>query len=126
MDGLQCSVPVLRRLKGLAVSALNSPSSWTEEQVSDLGNIIGEITKSLITSSFIYPVFTRVELWKTRLHPFFNPPSAGLDAAELASLNPSAFSFIRESCVPLIPPSNVAVSAKTLNRVQMSAVWRLC
>lgn len=46
--------------------------------------------------------------------------SAGLDAAELASLNPSAFCFIRESCIPLIPPSNFAVSTETLNRITMS------
>lgn len=41
MDGLQCSVQVLQRLKTLAVSKLKAPSTWTEEQVSDLGNIIG-------------------------------------------------------------------------------------
>lgn len=44
---------------------------------------------------------------------FFPSLSAGLDAAELASLNPSAFSFIRKSCIPLIPSSNFVVSAET-------------
>lgn len=48
MDGPRCSLRVLRRLKGLAVSALNAPSSWTEAQVSDLGNIIGEVTIRLL------------------------------------------------------------------------------
>lgn len=44
---------------------------------------------------------------------FFPSLSAGLDAAELASLNPSAFSFIRKSCIPLIPSSNFVVSTET-------------
>lgn len=44
MDGPRCPLRVLRRLKDLAVSALNAPSSWTEAQVSDLGNIVGEVT----------------------------------------------------------------------------------
>lgn len=41
MDGLQCSVQVLKRLKDVAVSVMKAPSTWTEEQVSDLGNVIG-------------------------------------------------------------------------------------
>lgn len=48
MDGLRCSLRVLRRLKDLVVSALNAPSNWTEDQVSDLGNIIGEVTIRLL------------------------------------------------------------------------------
>lgn len=74
----------------------------------------------LVRSSFIYSVFTpRVVLWK-HASILFTSLSAGLDAAELASLRQSAFSFIRESCVPLIPPSNFAVSTETLNRITMS------
>nr|XP_046256838.1 otoancorin [Scatophagus argus]XP_046256839.1 otoancorin [Scatophagus argus]XP_046256840.1 otoancorin [Scatophagus argus] len=73
MDGVQCSISVTQQLKRLAVSAFGHPSTWTEAEVSDLGNII-----------------------------------AGLGAAELASLDPSVFSFISKSCVPRIPPSNLA------------------
>lgn len=64
MDGLQCSVWVLRRLKVLAVSALNAPSSWTEDQVSDLGNLIGEIIIHLLRFQHTCSSLT------THLHPF--------------------------------------------------------
>lgn len=64
MDGLQCSIQVLRRLKGLAVSVLNAPGSWTEDQVSDLGNIIGGIIIHLL------PFHTTCSSLTTRLHPF--------------------------------------------------------
>lgn len=43
MDGLQCSIQVLRRLKRLAMSVLKDPSTLTEAQVFDLGNIIGSL-----------------------------------------------------------------------------------
>ncbi|XP_039662071.1 otoancorin [Perca fluviatilis] len=33
---------------------------------------------------------------------------AGLNATELASLDPSVFSFLSRSCIPLIPPHNLA------------------
>lgn len=41
MDGLQCSAPVLRRLKSLVKTVLKDPRTWTGGQVFDLGNIIG-------------------------------------------------------------------------------------
>ncbi|XP_039973328.1 otoancorin [Xiphias gladius] len=74
MDGIQCSFEVAQHLKSLAVSAFGDPGTWTEAQVSDLGNII-----------------------------------AGFDAIELASLDPSVFSFLSDTCIPLIPPDNLAV-----------------
>lgn len=43
MDGLQCSIQVLRRLKSLVASVLKDPSTWTEAQVFGLGNIIGSL-----------------------------------------------------------------------------------
>ncbi|XP_029307996.1 otoancorin [Cottoperca gobio] len=43
---------------------------------------------------------------------------AGLDATELASLDPSVFSFIHELCIPLIPPGNFA----GLSVVQLEAL----
>ncbi|XP_062279086.1 otoancorin [Scomber scombrus] len=73
MDGIQCSFEIAQKLKSLAVSAFGEPSTWTEAQVSDLGNI-----------------------------------NAGLNAAELASLDPSVFSFLRKTCITLIPPRNFA------------------
>ncbi|XP_044065278.1 otoancorin isoform X2 [Siniperca chuatsi] len=73
MDGVQCSFMVAQQLKSLAVSAFGNPNTWTEAQVSDLGNFI-----------------------------------AGLNATELVSLDPSVFSFLSESCIPLIPPGNFA------------------
>ncbi|XP_030604953.1 stereocilin-like [Archocentrus centrarchus] len=33
---------------------------------------------------------------------------AGLDASELASLDPSVFAFVSKTCIPLIPPNNFA------------------
>ncbi|XP_035528068.1 otoancorin [Morone saxatilis] len=83
MDGVQCSFNVTRQLTNLAVSAFGHPSTWTEAQVADLGNII-----------------------------------AGLDASELASLDASVFSFISESCIPLIPPTNFAA----LSAAQLEAL----
>ncbi|XP_034409927.1 otoancorin-like [Cyclopterus lumpus] len=68
MDGVQCSAKVAQQLKQLAVSAFGNPNTWTEAQVSELGNII-----------------------------------AGLNSTELASLDSVVFSFIGESCIPLIP-----------------------
>lgn len=65
MGGLQCSIRVLRKLKSLARSVLNAPSNWTEDQVSDLGNIIGEIVIHLLC--FLTPC----GCLKTRLHPFY-------------------------------------------------------
>lgn len=47
MDGIQCSFKVMQQLKNLAVSAFGHPSTWTEAQVTDLGNIIGEIISCL-------------------------------------------------------------------------------
>lgn len=41
MDGVQCSFKVAEQLKSLAVSAFGNPKTWTEAQVSDLGNIVG-------------------------------------------------------------------------------------
>lgn len=41
MGGIQHSFRVAQQLKSLAVSAFGDPSTWTEAQVSDLGNIIG-------------------------------------------------------------------------------------
>ncbi|KAM6936727.1 otoancorin [Lycodopsis pacificus] len=64
MDGVQCSYEVAQHLKNLAVSAFGKPNTWTEAQVSELGNIV-----------------------------------AGLDSAELASLDPAVFSFISKSCI---------------------------
>ncbi|XP_045900376.1 otoancorin [Micropterus dolomieu] len=78
MDGVQCAFTVTQQLKSLAVSAFGKPSTWTEAQVSDMGNII-----------------------------------AGLNATELASLDPSVFSFLRASCIPLIPPGNLAALSVT-------------
>lgn len=52
MDGIQCSFKVMQQLKNLAVSAFGHPSAWTEAQVIDFGNIIGEIIQ------YIYLVFT--------------------------------------------------------------------
>lgn len=43
MDGLQCSIQVLRRLKSRVMSVLKDPSTLTGEQVYDLGNIIGSL-----------------------------------------------------------------------------------
>lgn len=43
MGGVQCSFKVMQQLKNLAVSAFGHPSTWPEAQVTDLGNIIGEI-----------------------------------------------------------------------------------
>ncbi|XP_031708924.1 otoancorin [Anarrhichthys ocellatus] len=64
MDGVQCSYKFAQQLKNLAVSAFGKPNTWTEAQVSELGNII-----------------------------------AGLDSAELASLDPAVFSFISKFCI---------------------------
>ncbi|XP_070768533.1 otoancorin [Enoplosus armatus] len=83
LDGVQCSFKVAQQLKRLAVSAFRDPKTWTEAQVSDLGNVI-----------------------------------AGLDATELASLDPSVFSFLSESCIPLIPPGHFA----TLSDAQLEAL----
>ncbi|XP_042279656.1 otoancorin [Thunnus maccoyii] len=73
MNGIQCSFKIAQYLKSLAVSAFGEPSTWTEAQVSDLGNII-----------------------------------AGLNVNELASLDPSVFPFLSETCITLIPPKNFA------------------
>ncbi|KAM6995321.1 otoancorin [Tautogolabrus adspersus] len=73
INDIQCSAKVAQQLKNIAVSAFGSPSTWTEAEVSDLGNII-----------------------------------AGLNATDLASLNPSVFSFLRSSSIPLIPPNDFA------------------
>lgn len=43
MDGIKCSFQVLQQLKTLAVAAFGKPSTWTEPQVTDLGNILGKI-----------------------------------------------------------------------------------
>lgn len=43
MDGLECSIKVLRRLKSRVMSVLKDPSTLTGEQVFDLGNIIGSL-----------------------------------------------------------------------------------
>uniref|UniRef100_A0A4W6FUI4 Otoancorin n=1 Tax=Lates calcarifer TaxID=8187 RepID=A0A4W6FUI4_LATCA len=83
MDGIQCSFKVTQQLKTLAMSAFGEPSSWTEAQVADLGNII-----------------------------------AGLDANELASLDPPVFSFVKGTCIPRIPPDNFAA----LSVVQLQAL----
>ncbi|KAK2844585.1 hypothetical protein Q5P01_011244 [Channa striata] len=40
LDGVQCSFKVTQYLKNLAVSAFGQPITWTEAQVSELGNII--------------------------------------------------------------------------------------
>lgn len=64
MDGLQCSIGVLQRLKGLALSVLNAPSNWTEDQVSDLGNIIGELIIHFLC------FLTTYSSLKTHLHRF--------------------------------------------------------
>ncbi|KAI3360495.1 hypothetical protein L3Q82_002382 [Scortum barcoo] len=84
MDGVQCSFKVTGQLKTLAVSAFGDPKTWTEAQVSDLGNIVA--APDCLILSF----------------------SAGLTAAELASLEPAVFSFFSQSCIPLIPPRNFA------------------
>lgn len=43
MDGIKCSFQILQQLKTLAVAAFGKPSTWTEPQVADLGNILGKI-----------------------------------------------------------------------------------
>lgn len=43
MDGIKCSFQILQQLKTLAVAAFGKPSTWTEPQVADLGNIFGKI-----------------------------------------------------------------------------------
>ncbi|XP_026039811.1 stereocilin isoform X4 [Astatotilapia calliptera] len=83
MDGIKCSFQILQQLKTLAVAAFGKPSTWTEPQVADLGNIL-----------------------------------AGLDASELASLDPSVFPFVSRTCIPLIPPNNFAV----LSAAQLEAL----
>ncbi|XP_060906639.1 uncharacterized protein otoa isoform X2 [Labrus mixtus] len=70
---IQCSSKIAQQLKNIAVSAFGNPSTWTEAEVSDLGNII-----------------------------------AGLNATDLASINPPVFSFLRSSSIPLITPNNFA------------------
>lgn len=110
MDGLQCSIQVLRRLKSLVMSVLKDPSTWTGEQVFDLSNIIGSLLSLFYHRNLLLLFFDK------HLHLDLVSPwslSAGLDAAELASLKPSVFSLIRESSIPLIPPTNFAVSTET-------------
>lgn len=44
LDGVHCSsINVTLELKSLAVLGFGDPSSWTEVQVSELGNVIGEM-----------------------------------------------------------------------------------
>lgn len=109
MDGLQCSIQVLRRLKSLVVSALKDPSTWTEDQVFDLGNVIGSLLTLFYRRNILVLLTKHLHLdlvssWSL---------SAGLEAAEFASLSPSVFALIRESCIPLIPSTNFAVSTET-------------
>ncbi|XP_020497597.1 otoancorin [Labrus bergylta] len=73
INDIQCSSKIAQQLKNIAVSAFGNPSTWTEAEVSDLGNII-----------------------------------AGLNATDLASINPPVFSFLRSSSIPLITPNNFA------------------
>lgn len=111
MYGVQCPYEVAQQFKSLAVSAFEDPSTWTEARVSDLGNIIGEI----IPCVFLCPLQeTKLncitpQKWSSVLTMFLSP-SAGLNAPELASLNPSVGPFLCATCIPLIPTGNFAVS----------------
>ncbi|XP_041961827.1 LOW QUALITY PROTEIN: otoancorin [Alosa sapidissima] len=68
-----CDQPQLESFKRKAVLVFGEPQSWSEGQVTSLGNIL-----------------------------------AGLEAAELRSLTPSVFCFIKASAIPLIPPTHLA------------------
>ncbi|KAF6739596.1 Otoancorin [Oryzias melastigma] len=62
-----------------------------------------KLLKNLTVSAFGNPS-TWTEARVSDLHSII----AGLDAAEMASLKPSVFAFLTESCVPHIPPENLA------------------
>ncbi|KAG5270829.1 hypothetical protein AALO_G00172760 [Alosa alosa] len=70
-----CDKPQLESFKRKAVLVFGEPQSWSEGQVTSLGNIL-----------------------------------AGLEAAELRSLTPSVFCFIKASAIPLIPPHALGCS----------------
>ncbi|XP_068591549.1 otoancorin isoform X2 [Cebidichthys violaceus] len=57
MDGVQCSYKVAQQLKSLAVSAFGKPNTWTEAQVSELGNIIAGLDPTEL-ASLKSPVFS--------------------------------------------------------------------
>ncbi|XP_040901377.1 uncharacterized protein otoa [Toxotes jaculatrix] len=59
--------------------------------------------KSLAVSAFGDP-----SNWTEAQVSDFGNIIAGLDATGLASLDPSVFSFLRKTCIPLIPPDNFA------------------
>ncbi|XP_054477293.1 otoancorin [Anoplopoma fimbria] len=50
MDGVQCSSKVAQQLKSIAVSAFGNPNTWTEAQVSELGNIIAGLNSTELAS----------------------------------------------------------------------------
>ncbi|XP_011483575.1 uncharacterized protein LOC105355935 isoform X1 [Oryzias latipes] len=71
---------------------------------------IKKLLKNLTVSAFGNPS-TWTEAQVSDLHSIIT----GLDVAEMASLKPSVFSFLTESCIPHIPPENlVALSVAQL------------
>ncbi|RVE62701.1 hypothetical protein OJAV_G00159600 [Oryzias javanicus] len=64
---------------------------------------IKKLLKNLTVSAFGNPS-TWTEAQVSDLHSIIT----GLDATEMASLKPSVFAFLTESCIPHIPPENFA------------------
>ncbi|XP_077950908.1 otoancorin isoform X1 [Gasterosteus aculeatus] len=50
MDGVQCSSEVTQQMRSIAVSAFGNPNTWTEAQVSELGNIIAGLDSTELSS----------------------------------------------------------------------------
>ncbi|KAG7234207.1 hypothetical protein INR49_005526 [Caranx melampygus] len=85
LDGVQCSLSVRQELKTVAVSAFGEPSTWTEAQVSDLGNIIAGLDADEF-ASLDSSVFSFLSISSIPLIPPNN--FAALSVAQLEALGP--------------------------------------
>uniref|UniRef100_A0AAQ6IFS3 Otoancorin n=2 Tax=Anabas testudineus TaxID=64144 RepID=A0AAQ6IFS3_ANATE len=85
MNGIHCSFKVTEQLKNLAVSAFGDPSTWTEADVSDLGNIIAGLNPNEL-AALDPSVFSFVSETCIQVIPPAN--FAALSVAQLEALGP--------------------------------------
>ncbi|XP_051261887.1 otoancorin isoform X2 [Dicentrarchus labrax] len=111
MDGVQCSFNVTRQLTNLAVSAFGDPSTWTEAQVADLGNIIAGLDATEL-AALDASVFSFISKSCIPLIPSTN--FAALSAAQLQALGPDNIAMVTSEQLGALGSDQLAALESTL------------
>ncbi|XP_023117628.2 stereocilin [Amphiprion ocellaris] len=93
MDDVQCPYTALEKFKPLIVPARRDPSTWTEADVSELGNFMAGLNREELASLDppVFSFFTKTSI------PLIPPKNmAKLSAAQLESLGPDNAAMITD------------------------------